>query len=477
MKQSVRVRFAPSPTGNLHIGGLRTAFFNWLLARHNDGQFLLRIEDTDLERSKEQYTEAIIQAFDWVGLPSDEPIVIQSSRIKEHMAVVEDLIKHGRAYYCYCTPEEVQARHLQQYPDDEFVRYDGFCRNRGMQRDAQRLSVVRFAIPDDLREIGFDDLIRGPIVFEKKYLDDFIIVRSDGLPVYNLVVVLDDAFMGITHIIRGEEHISNTPRQLLIYRACGYREPLFAHLPVILGPSGARLSKRDGATSVLDYRDNGYLPHALLNYLVRLGWAHGDQEKFTLHELISYFSLEQVSLKNAIFDIEKLRWLNAVYMREMSVADLWLYMQTVLLHLPTVKMLHDHVDQTLVLNGIALYKDRCVTVIELVDLVGKFLYAPSLTHHSRVALLDMIGGENAIDYLQVVYTHIDGMHEMGADQLKHDFKQISHERNVKLAMLAQPLRVALQGAPSGPGLFELMIALGKVRTVERIKALLDILVV
>src|SRR5579871_1532569 len=256
---SVRVRFAPSPTGHLHIGGLRTAFFNWLFARHFDGVFLLRVEDTDLERSKKEYIESQLASMRWAGLEPDEPIVIQSERFPEHTAVIQQLIAQKKAYRCYC-PQAKQ----EDFQDGEpfYRKYDRACRNK-VQQDETKPHVVRFAVPDNLERIEFNDLIRGLVSWPIEEIDDFVIARSDGRPIYNFVVVVDDAFMRISHVIRGEDHISNTPKQILLYQACGFNVPAFAHLPMILGPTGQRLSKRDAATSVLDYKANGYLPDAL----------------------------------------------------------------------------------------------------------------------------------------------------------------------------------------------------------------------
>jgi glutamyl-tRNA synthetase len=322
-KQQVRVRFAPSPTGHLHIGGLRTALFNWLFARHHGGAFLLRIEDTDVERSTKEYRDSILESFAWTELVHDEEIVTQSDRIEEHRKVADQLIANGKAYRCFCSPEEVASRYGHAAHEDFFVKYDGHCRTRLAQADDNdRSHVVRFKLPTDRNEIVFQDLIKGPITIGLDQLDDFIILRSGGYPMYNFVVVVDDAYMGITHIIRGEEHIINTPKQILLYEACEYSVPFFLFFSLILGPSGDKLSKRDGATSVVEYRREGYIPHALLNYLARLGWSHGDQEIFSLSELIEYFSLDRVGNKGAIFDFEKLAWINGMYIREMDEQSL-----------------------------------------------------------------------------------------------------------------------------------------------------------
>src|ERR1700733_99493 len=295
---SVRVRFAPSPTGHLHIGGMRSAIFNWLFARHNNGSFLLRIEDTDRERSKQEYTDSILASFAWMRIDWDEPVVIQSERAKRHQEVAQKLYAQGKAYYCICTPEQVQDRLAAQSGFDiNFMKYDGLCRNASHTKGA-----LRFKIPDDITEVTFHDLIRDTITIGIDQLDDFILVRSDGTPMYNFVVVVDDADMKISHVIRGEEHIANTPKQILLYQACGFPLPYFAHLPMILGPDGNKLSKRDAATGVFEYKQLGYIPDPLFNYLVRLGWSHGDQEIFTREEVIQFFDLAHVGKKGAIFD-------------------------------------------------------------------------------------------------------------------------------------------------------------------------------
>jgi glutamyl-tRNA synthetase len=261
----VRVRFAPSPTGNLHIGGLRTALFNWLFARHHGGLFLLRIEDTDKERSTQEYRDSILNSFAWTGLNHDEQIITQSDRIAEHRAVADRLIAEGKAYRCFCSAQDLISRYENKHNDDAFISYDGYCRDRNYSEDDQAQDhIVRFKLPQDQSTITFNDLIKGPVSFGMDQFDDFIIIRSGGYPMYNFVVVIDDAFMSITHVIRGEEHIVNTPKQILLYQACGYNIPLFAHLPLILGPSGEKLSKRDGATSVVEYRKEGYMHYSTI---------------------------------------------------------------------------------------------------------------------------------------------------------------------------------------------------------------------
>ncbi len=486
---SMRVRFAPSPTGNLHIGGLRSALFNFLFARHHKGSFLLRIEDTDIERSKDEYTQSILDAFTWVGIQSDEPVVIQSERSSEHRHIAEQLLKEKKAYRCYCTQDMVVARHNLRHPGDLFIKYDGLCRSL-MARDiadSGGASVIRFAIPENRSEIVFDDLICGKLSFSIDQLDDFIIVRSDGSPMYNFVVVADDAFMRISHVIRAQEHIINTPKQILLYEACDYVVPQFAHIPLILGPSGEKMSKRDGATSVLEYRKEGYLPEALLNYLARLGWSHGDQEIFTMDELIAYFSLEHVGKKGAIFDSIKLKWLNKHYIRHKTGDYLYTYAVNNL-----DSSVRDQLSQCYAHHSVQLlalidiYKERVDTVKELVELVFMVLKGPDqVSGQFKFNVQDVEKWVTlpTIGYLQQIIDCLANSwpHELSAESLgKTDFSQVKNvvkavadNNGLTLVQLAQPIRIALQGTSSGPGVFELMHVLGRDEVVRRIKSMCD----
>lgn len=456
----IRVRFAPSPTGHLHIGGLRTALFNWLFARHNAGTFLLRIEDTDRERSKPEFTQSILASFAWTGLTSDEPVVIQSQRFEEHHKIAQQLLEQGKAYRCYCAPEDMVSRHEEEF----FIKYDGKCRNRVAQKDdAQKPYAIRFKLPTDKKSITFHDIIRGEVTFELDQFDDFIIVRSDGIPIYNFVVVLDDAYMRISHVIRGEEHISNTPKQILLYQACGYTVPQFAHLPMILGPSGDKLSKRDGAVSVLEYKQDGYLPDALNNYLARLGWAHGDQEIFSREELINYFSLEQVGKKGAIFDVQKLAWVNAMYIRALPAAAILAYIVKEIAP-DLLKKLSQWSEQHIA-QAIDLYKERVHTLKELLLDIYVLYNGPS--EFNAQDLTQWIKPHTA-DHLQQICTLLTT--QQTAD-VQAAIKQLSKELGVKLVELAQPVRIALIGKSSGPGVFELINLLGNKESCARIQRL------
>ena len=317
MKKSmsnVRVRFAPSPTGYLHIGGLRTALFNWLFARRHGGTFILRIEDTDRDRSTDAAIEAIMDGLRWAGLDWDEGPHRQSDRLDLYRQKAMELLEREQAYWCVCAPEELEARRKEAQAKGEPLKYDGRCRERGLTAPTEP-AALRFRSPQEGQTV-VEDLIKGTIVFDNAVLDDLIILRSNGYPTYNLSVVIDDALMGITHVIRGDDHVNNTPRQVPLFEALEYPVPQFAHVPMILGADKSRLSKRHGATSVLAYQEMGYLPQALVNYLVRLGWSHGDQEIFSVQEMIEKFSFDHVQSSAAVFNPEKLQWLNAEYIKQ-----------------------------------------------------------------------------------------------------------------------------------------------------------------
>ncbi len=460
-KDSVRVRFAPSPTGYLHIGNLRTALFNYLFARHHNGTFLIRIEDTDQERSKQVYTDAILSSLQWVDIKTDEPIMVQSERVGEHQRVIEQLLAEGKAYKCYCTQDDLKAR----TGDKLFFKYDGACRMRKDQPDTSY--VIRFALPD-FQEISFDDLIRGQVTIPRDQLDDFIIARSDGSPMYNFVVVVDDAAMRITHVIRGEDHISNTPKQIFLYQACGYAVPQFAHIPLILGPSGERLSKRDGATSVPAYKELGYLPDAFVNYLVRLGWAHGDQELFSRQELIDLFSLDAVGKKGAIFDIQKLNWLNGVYLRNSSSQLLLSYILDEI-DASFAKRCADWDTQQL-LQALDLYKERVATLGQLIDEVALLYQGPSAYNEADAQKWTTEHTKEHLTYVLQALQHLD---KFSGDALSQCIKGLVTEIGIKFAQLAQPIRIALIGKSMGPGIFDMLTLIGKKESMNRISAFRD----
>lgn len=472
VSQKVRVRFAPSPTGHLHIGGLRTALFNMLFARHYGGIFLVRIEDTDMQRSRQEFTDSILESLSWAEVMPDEPMVTQSEHFDQHTVVLQTMLKNGTAYPCICAPEEIIERQ-REFLEGEYMygKYDGHCRSKMMGVIPDQPYVVRFALPTDIKHITFDDLIRGPVTFDSDQFDDFIIARSDKRPMYNFVVTVDDADMGITHVIRGEDHISNTPKQILLYQACGYSVPKFAHLPLILGPSGDRLSKRDAATSVLEYKHGGYLPAGLLNYLARLGWSHGDQEIFTRDEMIKHFSLETVGKKGAVFDPKKLAWVNSMHIRSLSAADLAHYINT---HMQSETPALSSVWDATVLHAlIDLYKERVTTVIELIDQLTSLAQIPTV--YDADDLTTWVTADTR-QHLQTVLQTLEALSSFSVELVTQELKNTAKTLGVKLVTIAQPIRIALVGKAASPGIFALMALLGKQRVCIRIRALLDALV-
>lgn len=364
MLNSVRVRFAPSPTGHLHVGGARTALFNWLFARHNKGTFIIRIEDTDRTRSTDEYIDSILEGMKWLALDWDEGPYRQTERFDVYRLYCEKLLKEGNAYHCYCTPEELEQRRQDALAQGQSPKYDGRCRH--LQEPVPgRTPAVRFRMPQE-GETVVEDMIKGTAVFENTHLDDLIIMRSDGTPTYNFTVVVDDVDMKITHVIRGDDHLNNTPKQIHIYRALGYGIPSFAHLPMILGSDKARLSKRHGATSVIAYRDSGYLPDALVNYLVRLGWSYGDQEVFSREELISHFSFENVGKSSAVFNPEKLLWLNSQYIMNSSPEKLSTLVAPFLIREHIIEEGQD-MDTQWLSRAVNTLRERAKTLTELAD--------------------------------------------------------------------------------------------------------------
>lgn len=458
---SIRVRFAPSPTGHLHIGNLRTALFNWLFARHNKGVFLVRLEDTDLERSTQEFADSIMESLEWSGITSDEPVVIQSTRIDVHKKIINQLLDQGKAYRCYCTQDEVAER---QKVTGDLYKYDRHCRS--VSGDIDKPFVVRFKVPDEQSPITFDDIIRGSITIEPDQLDDFIIARSDGSPTYNFVVVVDDAFMNVTHVIRGEDHISNTPKQIMLNQACGFTIPTYAHLPLILGASGQPLSKRDAAVAVRDYRANGYLPDALNNYLVRLGWSHGDQEIFTPEQLVEFFELDHVGKKGAVFDIDKLDWLNGVYLREMSDDQLLHYMNKNQLIDADTQLSHFTREQTEA--AIAVYKSRAKTLKDIIT--GLIQLHDQPTSYDQVGVTKWITDKTP-EYLLALRDALEQAAVWDSTHLSALTKALCETLNIKLPALAQPIRLALTGVTTSPGVFDLLVIVGKKEAIKRIEAL------
>lgn len=446
---TVRVRFAPAPTGHLHLGSLRTALFNYLFARHAGGKFLLRIEDTDRERSKDEYTQSILEALSWCDITPDEPPVIQSARLERHRELAEKLVREKKAYRCYCTPEELEARLGKNAAEgDGYSKYDKKCRN--IADIVHKPYAIRFAIPEHISEIICTDAVRGDVVFPVDQFDDFIIVRSDGYPMYNFVVVVDDADMGITHIIRGEEHLINTPRQQLLYQALEFTVPIFAHLTLILGPDGRKLSKREAATDVVLYKKAGYLPDALCSYLARLGWAHGDQEIFTREELIKLFSLEGINKKGAIFDTQKLQWVNAVFMRQLSGKQM---LDVVLRDVdPQFVSKTENFSEEQRAALAVLYAERVHTLEE----VARELIALSHDPRNFESAKEPVRRE----LLEQFMRDLRQENTLTRENVERIVKNIVAGAEAKLPALALPVRIALTGKTSSPSVFDLVVILG-----------------
>ncbi len=469
MSEEVRVRFAPSPTGFLHIGGVRTALFNWLFARHNNGTFILRIEDTDRERSTEDSIQEIIESMEWLGLDWDEGPFRQMERQNLYAQKVQELLDGQKAYRCYCSPEELEAKRQAAQARKEKPRYDGTCRDRKDQPDAPH--VVRFKCPP-AGNVVVNDLLRGNVTFDLAELDDFILLRTDGTPTYNFVVVVDDADMRITHVIRGDDHLSNTPRQALMYDALGFPRPQFAHLSMILGPDKTRLSKRHGATATLAYRDMGYLPNGLVNYLARLGWSHGDQEIFTTEEMIEHFSLEHVTISAAVFNPEKLEWVNEQWIQKMPAPDLAKHLEPILVR---EKVLPEGHGKTLadIATVIPSLQQRAKTLIEMAH-GAEFYLKEEVTFDQKAR--DKFLKPEVKPLFDKLVAGLETMDEpLDHDAIETLFKQTVEEAGLKLGKLAQPVRVALTGKTASPGIFDVVLLLGKQKTVERLGSAVHII--
>ncbi|WP_420266370.1 glutamate--tRNA ligase [Candidatus Magnetominusculus dajiuhuensis] len=457
MSDDVRVRFAPSPTGYLHIGGARTALFNYLFARRHNGKFILRIEDTDRSRSTDEYIEAIIDGMKWLNLDHDEGPFRQTDRTELYRQYVNRLLEEGRAYYCYCSAEELESKRKLATAAGKPPRYDGTCRDL-KNPEAEIKPVVRFKMPQ-YGSTMVDDLIKGKIVYENSVFDDIIIMRSDDTPTYNFVVVVDDIEMGITHIIRGDDHLNNTPKQMHIYEAFGKTPPKFAHLPMILGSDKARLSKRHGATSVQAYREMGYLPDALLNYLVRLGWSHSDQEIFSKAELIEKFSLEHVGSSASVFNPEKLLWMNGEYIKAASPEGL------IPLLAPFLGSV-DLVDKQWLARAIVTLQERSRTIVELANSMHYYI--------EEDVVIDEKAGKKFLTnetkpYLTALIERLTALEDFTVKQIEVVFMGLLDEFNVQLGKIAQPTRVAITGNTVSPGIFEVIELVGKDRTIKRLQ--------
>ncbi|MFQ5465731.1 MAG: glutamate--tRNA ligase [Thermodesulfobacteriota bacterium] len=456
---TVRTRFAPSPTGHLHIGGARTALFNWLYARHNKGKFILRIEDTDVARSTEEYTRAILDGMEWLGLDWDEGPFYQSKRSEVYARYAGQLMDRGFAYRCYCTPEELEAKREAALKSKRPPMYDRTCRSRTDQSDLTgRPYALRFRVPDG--STMFKDEIKGVISYENSGIEDLIIVRSDGTPTYNFCVVVDDATMEITHCIRGDDHINNTPKQILMYKALGLTPPVFAHLPMILGADKTRLSKRHGATSVTAYREMGILPEALVNYLARLGWSHGDQEIFSMEELVEKFTLEAVGKSSGVFNPEKLIWLNQHYIKGSTDAELADML------LPFLKERGVDAAGDPRLRAIAAsLRERAKTLAEMAD-SSVYFFTDAVTYDEKAAAKFLT--QEKAEILDSLRQRLSGLETFTEEAVEGVFAAILEETGLGLGKVAQPVRVALTGGTVSPGIHELITAMGREMVTRRL---------
>lgn len=462
----VRVRFAPSPTGHLHIGGARTALFNWLFARHHGGKFILRIEDTDRSRSTEEFIESILEALKWLGLNWDEGPFRQTERIDTYREYAFRLLREGKAYRCYCTPDELERRRQEALKEGKAPRYDRRCRE--VSEELNRPFAIRFKMPLEGDTI-VDDLVKGTVSFRNSEIEDFVILRSDGTPTYNFCVVVDDYEMKITHVIRGEDHLNNTPKQIHIYHALGIEPPKFAHIPMILGSDRARLSKRHGATSVLAYRDEGYLPDAVVNFLARLGWSHGDQEIFTREELIRYFNLSQVAKANAVFNADKLLWLNSEYIKSTPEERLYEFLKPFLIKEGFLEEGRD-LDLEWAKRAIRSLKERCRTLKELAQAMRYYL----LEHvEIEPKAKEKFLNQETIPLLRELYGKLNELEDFNQETIERVFIDFVNSRGLKLGQIAQPVRVAITGNTVSPGIFEVLELVGKERTLKRLKKVID----
>ena len=456
-------RFAPSPTGYLHIGGLRTALYSWLWARKTQGKFRLRIEDTDLARNSAEATKKILEAFAWVGLDYDDEVVYQSDRFDLYKEYIRRLLEEGKAYYCYMTKEELDKLREEQMARKERPRYDGRYRDFTGTPPAGVDPVVRIKAPLE-GKIVFDDGIKGTVTIDASEVDDFIIARSDGTPTYNFVVAIDDALMGITDVIRGDDHLYNTPKQIIVYEALGFKLPRFYHVPMILGPDGKKLSKRHGATDVMEYKNEGYLPEALLNFLVRLGWSHGDQEIFSLDEMLEHFDPADINSSASQYNPDKLLWLNAHYIKNSPNDRLAALLEDFGLYLVS------HDKREILLD---IFKERCKTLGEMAEQIKEVLETPRSYDEKGLKKAFKKGGEEILAEFADTIRQADALH-LPTDY--HDLmERFVAQKEIGFGKIGMPLRIALIGRLGGPDLSDVMSIIGRDETLARIERLLSYL--
>lgn len=469
MNSKIKVRFAPSPTGYLHVGGARTAIFNWLFARSKNGSFYLRIEDTDRERSSDEMTRAIYDGLHWLGIDWDDEPMIQSSRIDRHREECLRLEREGKAYYCYCTPELLAEKREGAGKNNDGYRYDGTCRDSSGEERMKRESsgvpkALRFKVPDGITQ--FYDMVHGDTIFKNEEIDDFIILRNDGTPTYNLAVVVDDHDLGITHILRGDDHLSNTPKQILLYQALAYDLPQFGHLPMILSSDKKRLSKRHGATAVGEFQERGYLPEAMFNFLTLLGWSPGDdREVLTKTELIEAFSVERILKKSSEFDEEKLRWMNGKHIRILNDKELLDRLR------PYKPESLGNISDDYLLQIIPLMKERMFFLSDLFS-NGKYFFEDPQTYDQQA--LRKHWNAKITEHLRSLISIFQSI-DFTAQTLEETIRKKAEDIGISAGKLIHPLRLALTGGTSSPSLFDMMVVLGREVCVRRIERAIEIL--
>lgn len=460
---TVRTRFAPSPTGVLHLGSVRTALFCWLYARHHNGSYILRIEDTDLERSTEENVDAILDGLAWLGLDADEGPIYQTQRFDRYNEVIQDWLEAGKAYHCYCTREELEERRAEQMAQGIKTRYDGRCRDRTEPREGVD-PVVRFRNPDD-GQVIVEDAVKGRVVFENRELDDLIIARSSGTPTYNFTVVVDDRDMRISHVIRGDDHLNNTPRQLNMMAAMGGDAPVYAHLPMILGADGAKLSKRHGAVDIRDYQARGYLPAAMLNYLVRLGWSHGDQEIFSLDEMIKLFDIADVNQSASSFNQEKLLWLNQQHIMAASASDIGASLVPFL-----VAAGIDPTTGPAPADVAAGFRERAET-LEQMALSARYCYQDFEEIDPKAAKKNL--RPVILPPMAAVRGVFAELEEWSTANISDAIESVAASFDIGMGKLGQPIRVAVTGGSVSPPIDTTLYLVGKERTLQRIDRAID----
>ena len=456
----MKTRFAPSPTGYLHIGGVRTALYSWLEAKKNNGTFLLRVEDTDRERSTDEAVQVILEGMQWLGLTHDEGPIFQTHRFDRYAEVIDQLLKSGHAYHCYCTRERLDQRRAEQMAAKQKPRYDGHCRGGNCEHDEATPFVIRFKNPLD-GDVVIDDQIKGKVVVSNQELDDLIIARTDGTPTYNLTVVVDDMDMQVTDVIRGDDHLNNTPRQINILRALGAELPNYAHVSMILGPDGQKLSKRHGAVSVLEYRTEGYLPQALLNYLVRLGWSHGDQEIFTEAEMIEFFDVTNASNSASTFNPEKLLWVNQQYIKTMPAEELleplqWQFDQAGI----------DSSNGPSLTTLIETQRDRVQTLKEMAE-QSRFFYEEFAEYDAKAAKKNL--RPVVLEPMLALVAALEALDDWSAERLNQAIVDSAEKFEMKMGKLALPTRVSVTGGSASPSLDITLETLGKEKTLLRLR--------